>query len=132
VAMRDSIFNEGNTARLVRTEMNFEFSKRENEARLQEEKREALAQASSKKRRAVIFWSAMLLLLICGFGFFIYRSLLNNRRINLEVTGQKRIIEEKQRTILDSINYARRIQLSLITPVKYIEKTMVRLKEGGS
>jgi hypothetical protein len=44
------------------------------------------------------------------------------------ITEQKRIIEEKQAEIVDSIHYARRIQGSVITSEKYIEKILKRLK----
>jgi hypothetical protein len=41
---------------------------------------------------------------------------------------QKDIVEEKQKEILDSIHYAKRIQKALITSEKYIEKELSRLK----
>lgn len=45
-----------------------------------------------------------------------------------EVVKQKHLIEEKQKEIIDSINYARRIQNSLIPTEKYIHKVLTRLK----
>lgn len=41
---------------------------------------------------------------------------------------QKDVVEEKQKEILDSIHYARRIQRALITSEKYIDKELGRLK----
>jgi hypothetical protein len=38
------------------------------------------------------------------------------------------VIEEKNKDILASIHYAKRIQSSLITSQKYIEKNLERLK----
>jgi len=38
-------------------------------------------------------------------------------------------IEEKQKEILDSIQYAKRIQISLLPTEKYIERTMTRLRK---
>lgn len=42
----------------------------------------------------------------------------------LEVEKQKDKLEEKNKSIIDSINYARRIQNSLMTSQKYIEKKL--------
>ena len=55
------------------------------------------------------------------FAFFVFRSLKITRR-------QKSIIEEKQKEILDSIHYAKRIQQSLLPTTKYIENNIQKLK----
>ncbi len=46
---------------------------------------------------------------------------------NLLIEEQKKMVEEKQKDILDSIHYAKRIQESLLPSVKYIGKTITRL-----
>ncbi|HYG50504.1 MAG TPA: hypothetical protein VD905_06355, partial [Flavobacteriales bacterium] len=45
---------------------------------------------------------------------------------------QKIEVEEKQREIIDSINYARRIQLALMPNERLIEKNMERIKKKGN
>jgi regulatory protein YycH of two-component signal transduction system YycFG len=39
-----------------------------------------------------------------------------------KIAAQKKEIEEKQKEIIDSINYAKRIQQSLLPTIKYIAK----------
>ena len=46
-----------------------------------------------------------------------------------EVETQKQKVEEKQKEILDSIQYAKRIQVSLLPTEKYIDKTLKRLND---
>lgn len=46
-----------------------------------------------------------------------------------ELKEEKLKVEEKQKEILDSIHYAKRIQRSLLTTEKYIEKSLKRLKK---
>lgn len=46
----------------------------------------------------------------------------------MEVVAQKQIIEAKNKSITDSILYARRIQESLMPTLKYIERTLRRIK----
>ncbi|HWY13312.1 MAG TPA: hypothetical protein VN026_18425 [Bacteroidia bacterium] len=43
---------------------------------------------------------------------------------NKEIETQKRLVEEKQKDILDSIHYAKRIQTSLLPTEKYIDKIL--------
>jgi hypothetical protein len=43
------------------------------------------------------------------------------------IEKQKRFVEEKQKEILDSIYYARRIQNAILPTEKYIDKTLKRL-----
>ncbi|MGZ3864009.1 MAG: hypothetical protein ACXVPN_12945 [Bacteroidia bacterium] len=46
-----------------------------------------------------------------------------------QLSEQKMLIEEKQKEIIDSIRYARRIQRSQMPNEKFIEKTLDRLKK---
>jgi hypothetical protein len=48
----------------------------------------------------------------------------------MEVEQQKGLIEEKQKEIVDSINYARRIQRSILPTEKYIERNLKKLNSG--
>jgi hypothetical protein len=45
-----------------------------------------------------------------------------------EIETQKQRVEEKQKEIIDSIQYAKRIQQSLLPTEKYIERTILRLR----
>lgn len=54
----------------------------------------------------------------------LYRSYKIKQRSNIEITKQKEIIEEKNREIVDSINYAQRIQQSLLPSLEEIRKNL--------
>lgn len=54
----------------------------------------------------------------------LYRSYKIKQRANIEITEQKEIIEEKNREIVDSINYAQRIQQSLLPSLDEIRKNL--------
>jgi tetratricopeptide (TPR) repeat protein len=123
----DSLNNEQNTRKTVQAEMQYEFDKREAAGRLEQEKRDAVAAAEAKRQRMVLYAISGFGLLILGFGIFAWRSFLQKRRANIEIGKQKAIIEEKQKEIIDSIHYARRIQRSLLPQESYIYRTMQRL-----
>ena len=94
---------------------------------LEQEKKEAIAQAESKKQQIIIWSICAILVLVFVFAVFVYRSFLQKQKINIEITQQKHMIEEKQKEILDSIHYAKRIQTALLTSERYIDKNLNKL-----
>ncbi|HEY6162742.1 MAG TPA: tetratricopeptide repeat protein [Bacteroidia bacterium] len=124
IAARDSLTNEENTKKTIQAQMQYEFDKKESEARAEQEKKDALAAADARKQK-IILWSVMGgLLLVIAFAVFIYRSFLEKQKVNVEIGRQKHVIEEKQKEILDSIHYAKRIQRSLLPRENYIQRKL--------
>ncbi|MGZ3862578.1 MAG: hypothetical protein ACXVPN_02310 [Bacteroidia bacterium] len=85
-------------------------------------------------RDSAIFWFSMVILAFIIMIFYIVRSNIARRKINRQLEEQKRdieqkkeLIEEKQKEILDSIHYAKRIQMSQLANEKYIERIFKRL-----
>lgn len=127
INLQDSVFSQDNTKKMVQLEMNYEFSKKEEAAELEQEKKEAISQAESKKQQIIIWSICAILVLALIFTFYVFKSFKEKQKVNVEITKQKHIIEEKQKEILDSIYYARRIQRALLTPEKYIERNLNKL-----
>jgi very-short-patch-repair endonuclease/tetratricopeptide (TPR) repeat protein len=129
ISTRDSLFNEENTKKAVRSEMNYEFDKKEAVAKTEQEKQAALAAAESRKQQ-IIIWSVvsglLLVLLLAGL---ILRSLRITRKqkhiIELqkaEVLRQKEIVDVHQKEIIDSIIYAKRLQEAILPPLVLVKK----------
>lgn len=129
IAARDSLFNEENTKKAVQTEMNYEFDKKEATARAEQEKKDAIALADKKRQQVILMAITGFGLLVLGFAVFAWRSFLQKKKANAEISRQKELIEEKQKEVLDSIYYARRIQRSLLTSETYIRKSLLRLRK---
>ena len=137
----DSIDNEETKKKTIQISMNYEFDKRETAIKAEQDIKDAVTVAERKKQ-LIITWSVALgLLLVLVFAGFIFRSLrITNRQKNIieqqknEVSEQKdiaeelreiaekqkHIVEEKQKEIIQSITYAKRIQTALLTSDKYI------------
>jgi tetratricopeptide (TPR) repeat protein len=122
IVSKDSLLNEENTKKTVQLEMNYTFEKKEAAAKLEQEKKEVVATAESKKQRIIIWSVCGILLLVFGFAIFAYRSYLQKQKANEAITKQKELIEEKQKEILDSIHYAKRIQTALLPNENYIKR----------
>ena len=78
------------------------------------------------------------LLLVIIFAAYVFKTLSVTRKQkaviehkNIETELQKKEIEMKQKEILDSIHYAKRIQTALIPSVKYIDKSLNKLQKRG-
>jgi antitoxin component YwqK of YwqJK toxin-antitoxin module/serine phosphatase RsbU (regulator of sigma subunit) len=65
-----------------------------------------------------------------GLGMFLLLSLLifrgyrQKRKDNTALAMQKRLVEEKQKEILDSINYAKRIQAAILPPSRIVKEML--------
>ncbi len=137
IQYRDSISNEENTKKSVKAQMQYEFDKKESQQRAEQEKKDAIsaeALKSQKTQRNYFIIGFVLLFLLAAF---IFRSFLEKRKANrlleeknLLIQKQKHLVEEKQKEVLDSIYYARRIQQALITNEKYIIKHLERLNKN--
>lgn len=68
--------------------------------------------------------------LLSFFLFFLFNRFRIIKRQKEIIEKQKLIVDEKQKEILDSINYAKRIQQSLLPAEKIIEKHLDRLNEN--
>ena len=127
--LKDTLFSLENKKELVRKEMNFEFDKKEAVTIAKNEKQQALVQEKNRKQKIIIWSVDCGLLLVLVFAGFIFRSLRITRKqkriIELKSAQtelQKKIIEQKNKEITASINYASRIQKALLTSKKYINK----------
>lgn len=120
VKYRDSISNIETRRAGIKNQLKYEFEKKEAVLKEQQDKERTLAGEKNRFQQIVIASVIVGLILVIFFAAFIFRSLKTTRK-------QKYIIEEKQKEILDSIYYARRIQKSLLPTEKYIEKKLSTL-----
>jgi tetratricopeptide (TPR) repeat protein len=137
ITYRDSLNNEEVTKTTTRQQMQYDFDKKDAAAKAGQEKKDALAaeQLRQQKMQRNYFIAGFLLVLLLAV--FILRSFLQKKKANRQleeknvlIAAQKQIVEEKQKEILDSIYYARRIQQTLIPSEKYISKKLRELRQG--
>lgn len=135
IKYRDSIKNDENSKKLIQQQIQFEFGKKAaaDSVKVAEEKKVMTAQFKQEKDRRYILYSGIALLLL--FTVFVINRFMvtsSQKRIIADqkefVERQKNIIEEKQKEIMDSIHYAKRIQQSQMPNEKYFFQTFVRLK----
>ena len=124
IANRDSVYNEENTKKAVAAEMNFEFEKKEATAKLEREKELVIAAAEKRRQNLIIAATSIGLVLVFILALLIFKNLQQNKKKNRIITEQKKVVEEKNKEILDSINYARRIQYTLLAHEEFLKENL--------
>ncbi|MBA2610508.1 MAG: tetratricopeptide repeat protein [Bacteroidetes bacterium] len=123
IIYRDSINNEGTRKASIKSQLNYEFEKKEAVIKEQQEKERAVSEEKNRFQKIVILSVGLGFLLVTIFAAVILRTLKTTRK-------QKIIIETKQKEILDSIYYAKRIQISLLPSEKYIQKNLKQFQNN--
>ena len=122
IIMRDSMFNEENTKNMVRTEMNFQFQKKEELAKYEQDKKDAIKKEELKNQRIQlnIFIGGFAIVLL--FSVFLFRSFKKTQRQRNIIREQKKILEHSKKELTDNIQYSKRIQDAVMTPISQIQK----------
>ena len=107
------------------------FDKKESLVKAEQEKKDALASQEKHKQSIILFSVVVGLSVVVIFSFFLYRRFKLTQKQKHIIEQQKHLVEEKQKEILDSIHYAKRIQSSLMPTEKYIAKSLSRVRKGA-
>jgi len=121
ISFRDSLRNEQQLKEINQKEMNNELFKKEVLLKAENEKQKLEHNEKQKRNRILIFSTLFVLLLIVVFAISIYNRYKLSQR-------QKKLIEEKQKEILDSIRYAKRIQQTMLPSEKFIDSKIKKNK----
>jgi hypothetical protein len=134
VALHDSINNTENTKKQTRLEMQYSFTRKQQQDSIYH--REELAKERLKNEQEISQQRTYTVGGIIGFILMFLLALISMRayrqkqKANEMISQQKQMVEEKQKEVLDSIYYARKIQRSLLPAEKYLERSL-RKKENG-
>ena len=129
IAVSDSVNKEETINEINRKEMLLNFNAlhvTDSIKTVEELKRKDLNIQSN--RRQSFFLVIVLVLTFVALGLIYSRFKLAKKQKSI-IEIQKKIVDEKNKEITDSIKYAKRIQNSLLPTEKYIDKTFKRLKD---
>ncbi len=138
IQYRDSLFNEANTRATMQQEIKFGYEKKAaaDSVKTAEEKKVINAQLKAEKTERYALYGGLVLVALFSM-FMVNRFRVTNRQKKIieeqkeEVEMQKEVVEEKQKEILDSIHYAKRIQSALMPNEKYIHRNIRELQGKG-
>ena len=137
IQMRDSINNIETQTASIKQQSRYEYEKQKviddeknaSELKVKEEKRK-----DDRKRQNVIIASvSIILVLLAIFALVLYNRFKTTQKQKQiieekekETQEQKQMIEVKQKEILDSINYAKRIQYTLLAHEQFLGENLSR------
>lgn len=99
--------SEDNIRKQTQEEMNYEFDKKQLATAMENKKKQEQA--------LIINWAiAIVGVLILGFSFVLFRRWKEVKKQKIVIEEKNRQVEEKNHEILDSINYAKRIQTAIL------------------
>lgn len=114
IEARDSIYSEENSRALIQKDMQYNFDKEQEQTKYRHDIEIAKAEAEQKKQKLFITGAVVVLILVIIFSVFLFRSLQITRKQKQIIETQKHLVEEKNKDILDSIQYAKRIQDAIL------------------
>ena len=141
IALRDTTRNSSNEKLVVKQQAKYEYETKMALAAAEQEKVDAIAQAETKRQKIILIFTVVGLILVVVFSIFLYRRFKITQRqktiIELQKAEvekqreisdqQKHVIEEINREIVDSINYAKRLQDATLPPLDFIKEYIPQL-----
>ncbi|MBI2259362.1 MAG: SpoIIE family protein phosphatase [Flavobacteriia bacterium] len=82
----------------------------------------AKKEAETKIQKNIIWFSVIMSLLLLILAIFIYRGFVQKQLINRQLKDKNEVIEAKNKEILDSITYAKRIQSAILPQPKLVKE----------
>jgi serine phosphatase RsbU (regulator of sigma subunit) len=118
-AITDSILNTDSGQQIA--EMNSKYESEKKDKELLKKDAQLSKQQSESRHQSIIITSAIAgIILGALLGLFILKGYREKRKTNIEISAQKAEIELKNKEIIDSIHYAKRIQGALLAGNKLL------------
>ena len=131
----DSLLNEKVRKSAIETEQKFQNVQKQKEIEIQKTQITLVSAEHEKEKTqktafaiGLALTALLLILVIFGYGKIKKAKAIVSLQ-KLEVEEQKKLVDEKQKEILDSIYYAKRIQKASMASEKYIGNAMNKLKK---
>jgi serine phosphatase RsbU (regulator of sigma subunit) len=117
ITMRDSISNETNRKATYKSQITYEFDKKETVYKAAQQ----VAHAKQAQQRIVLIAVTLLLLGGAVFAILLYKRYKLSQQQKQIIEQQKHLVDEKHKEITDSINYAERIQRALLASDAFLK-----------
>ena len=122
VVMRDSLSNNQTEKETLKQRL----EKEKEEERLSHEKDLLIKESEAKRKNLILVFTSAGLIFIMVFSGLLLKKFRETKKQKKIIEEQKTEVEHKQKEIVDSINYAKRIQQTLLPTQKYITKSINR------
>lgn len=104
--------------------LKFEYNKKDEEKRLAQLQKDVIASERLKQQKQQRDYFIVGFVIMIIFSFYIFRGYKQKAKSNKIISHQKKLVDEKQKEILDSINYAKRIQYTLLAHTDFLNENI--------
>ncbi|MBK7817978.1 MAG: SpoIIE family protein phosphatase [Sphingobacteriaceae bacterium] len=123
VEMKDSLYKQEMNQTLSELEVTYQSEKKDAEILIQQEQIKTKTEQNSKQKILIVASGIALLMALIAI-IVVYRSYKQNKRNAKVLVAKNHVIEEKNKEITDSINYAKLIQQSLLASKDMLDKNL--------
>jgi len=129
IKMKDSLNSIESKKSTFKSQYKYEYEKKAaaDSVRVADEKRVTDLQLKAEKTQRFALYGGLILVIV--FAGFVWNRFTITRKQKGIIEEQKELVEEKQKEVMDSINYAKRIQSAQMPKEKYIAKKMQELRK---
>ena len=121
ITMRDSISSENSQKAVMKQEIKYMYDKQKALDAKENEKQKAVSAEREQKQTVAIYGITGSLVLVLVFTLFVFNRWRFTRKQNKIIEEQKNLVEGKQKEILASITYAKRLQEAILPPEHYVK-----------
>jgi serine phosphatase RsbU (regulator of sigma subunit) len=122
ISIKDSLNNDEIVKNQLRAEMSYDFEKKELATKAEQEKKDIIANEQKQGQRLVLIFVVIGLLGVLVFSVLLYKRFRESQKQKIIIEKQKNLVEIKNREVLDSISYAKRIQNAILPPLRLVKE----------
>jgi tetratricopeptide (TPR) repeat protein len=122
--LKDSINSYETVMKIESLQTKYESDKKEKILALEQQAKDEKQKAKFERERIIRYSFMAGFVLILGIAFFIFKGYRDKVKSNRVISEQKKLVEEKNHEITDSIKYASRVQQAILPPADFIKEVM--------
>jgi serine phosphatase RsbU (regulator of sigma subunit) len=120
--LNNSILNMEKIEAMTKVQMNYAFEKEKSQDAIRHQMEVTLKEDQLKTEKNYKYMVSAVLVIIIVLLIFVYKNYTEKRKANIIITEQKNLVEQKQNEIVDSINYANRIQAAILSNREMLDR----------
>jgi serine phosphatase RsbU (regulator of sigma subunit)/ATP/maltotriose-dependent transcriptional regulator MalT len=117
----DSLNNAENLKKQTELFLQHQFDQEKELGRIEQAKKDAATEARYQQQTVILAIAVIGLIILGVLLFFIFRGLRQKQKANEIISEQKKLVEEKNQEITDSIYYAKNIQEAMLPTPEIIQ-----------
>jgi tetratricopeptide (TPR) repeat protein/serine phosphatase RsbU (regulator of sigma subunit) len=120
--LNDSIFSSTKNETLNSLKIQFALDRQETDLKAKSDEELKKQEEEKSKQRLIIYIAIGMFLVVLFFSYFFYKRFKLTKKQNVIIETQKKLVEQKNREITDSIVYAKRLQTAILPPEHLVKQ----------